>query len=366
MVKIFLDHISKEFGNNLVVDDLSLEINEKEFFILLGPSGCGKSTTLNIIAGLEKATHGNVYFDDEIVDNLPPEKRDIAMVFQSYALYPHMNAYDNIAFTLKLKKTPKDEIKKRIEEVGELIGISDLLYRRPYELSGGERQRVALARAIVRRPKVFLLDEPMSNLDAKLRVAMRGELIRLQKILKTTTVYVTHDQVEAMTMGERIGVLSNKGKLMQVDPPLKIFGQPQNIFVAGFIGSPPMNLFESSLLKDKNGRKAIFESSDFSIEIPPSLMHAIQSQSDASEFIIGARPKYIVVSKTPVKNGIECEIYTIEPLGTETIIDLKRGNEIIRTMTEGTFKSRIGNKVWISFDPNRLHVFDKKTERLLI
>lgn len=365
MVKVTLDKITKKFGETIAIDNLSLEVKEGEFFILLGPSGCGKSTTLNIIAGLEEPTSGHVYFDDEIVDHLPPEKRDVAMVFQSYALYPHMTAYDNIAFSLKIKKVPKEEIKKRVNEVAELLRIHHLLNRKPYELSGGERQRVALARAIIRKPKAFLLDEPMSNIDAKLRVAMRGELIRLQKMLKTTTIYVTHDQVEAMTMGDRVAVL-DKGKLMQVGSPLEIFERPANVFVAGFLGSPSMNFFDCTLQEREKEGKAFLETSYFSIEVSKDLAETIKTKASGSELMIGARPQHVLVSKKPVKGGIECEVYAVEPLGTETIVDLKVGDEVVRAVTGTIFEAQIGEKVWMNFDVNKLHIFDKRTEQCIV
>ncbi|RLE52516.1 MAG: glycerol-3-phosphate ABC transporter ATP-binding protein, partial [Candidatus Methanomethylicota archaeon] len=240
MVKIHLEHVTKVFGEVVAVDDVTLTIREKEFMVLLGPSGCGKTTTLRIIAGLEEPTKGEVYIDDQPVTYLPPKDRDIAMVFQNYALYPHMKVYDNIAFPLKLRKYPKEEIDKMVKEVAEMLHIEDLLDRMPKQLSGGEQQRVALARALIRRPKAFLLDEPLSNLDAKLRVVMRAELKRLQKELGVTTVYVTHDQAEAMTMADRIAVMKD-GKVLQVGSPADVFNKPVNLFVAGFIGSPPMN-----------------------------------------------------------------------------------------------------------------------------
>lgn len=364
LVKVTLDRVSKAFGSNTVVKDLSLEIADKEFFILLGPSGCGKTTTLNIIAGLEKATGGHVYFDGTMVDDLPPERRDIAMVFQSYALYPHMSAYDNIAFSLKIRKTPANEIKERVKETADLIHISHLLDRKPYELSGGERQRVALARGIVRRPKVFLLDEPMSNLDAKLRVAMRAELIRLQKMLETTTVYVTHDQVEAMTMADRIALMKD-GKLMQIDAPLNIFNCPANLFVGGFIGSPSMNFLECEVYVNERG-EAQLKSPSVSIPIREGISRMIHAHASTNEVIVGARPQHISVSRERVKDSMECEVYAIEPLGTETIVDLKASDAIVRAVTDSGFQAHIGDRVWAAFEIDQLHVFDKKSEELIV
>src|SRR5215210_5418756 len=252
MASVTLDHVTKRFGEVTAVNDININVNDKEFLVLVGPSGCGKSTTLRLIAGLEELSSGNIYIGDRLVNDVAPKDRDIAMVFQSYALYPHMSVYDNLAFGLKLRKTPKKEIDRRVHEAAEILGIGTLLNRKPKQLSGGQRQRVALGRAIVREPKVFLMDEPLSNLDAKLRVQTRAELIKLHRRLGITTVYVTHDQVEAMTMGDRIAVMSN-GVVQQCDKPLVLYNHPVNLFVAGFIGSPAMNFFEGKIASGDNG-----------------------------------------------------------------------------------------------------------------
>jgi len=364
MVNIRLENLTKKFGETVAADNINLDIRDKEFFILVGPSGGGKSTILNIIAGLEPATSGHVYFDEECVDDVPPEKRDIAMVFQSYALYPHMNVYNNIAFGLKMHKVPKIEIEKRVKEVADMLGIGDYLKRKPYELSGGERQRVALARAIVRQPKAFLMDEPLSNLDAKLRVGMRAELIRLQKQLKTTTVYVTHDQVEAMTMADRIGVL-HMGKLKQCGAPIEVYKHPDNMFVAEFIGSPPMNMLDCSMIEKNSGY--YLETSSFMLEIPKGLFKAIKDKTDATEFILGIRPQEIYIYRKPEKPGsIETEIYAIEVLGSETMVDIKLGDKVMRVITSGEYTSRIGDKAWIYIDIDKIYLFDRKTEENIL
>lgn len=363
MVNVRLENVTKKFGKIVAVDNINLDIKDREFFILLGPSGGGKSTILNIIAGLEPATSGHVYFDDDCVDDIPPEKRDIAMVFQSYALYPHMNVYNNIAFSLKMHKVSKVEIEKRVKEVADMLRISDYLKTKPHELSGGERQRVALARAIVRKPKAFLMDEPMSNLDAKLRVNMRAELIRLQKQLETTTVYVTHDQIEAMTMADRIGVL-DQGRLKQVGTPMEIYRHPNNLFVAGFIGSPAMNFFDCSLMEKDGG---CLQTSGFELKLPKDLFKVIKDKTGATEFILGVRPQQISIHRKPkMPESIETEVYAIEPLGSETLIDLKIGDKIIKVVTSEEYIGRIGDKAWINIDTNKIYLFDRKTEENIL
>ncbi|MBU4224249.1 MAG: ABC transporter ATP-binding protein, partial [Chloroflexi bacterium] len=262
MASVTYEHVTKEFGSVVAVNDLNLQIDDKEFLVFVGPSGCGKTTALRLLAGLEEITKGTIKISERVVNDVPPKDRDIAMVFQSYALYPHLSVYENLAFGLKLRKTPKDEIKRRVGDAAEILGITDYLNRKPRQLSGGQRQRVAVGRAIVREPKVFLFDEPLSNLDAKLRVAMRAELSKLHHRLQTTFIYVTHDQTEAMTMASRIAVMNN-GLLLQLDTPQNLYDQPQNMFVAGFIGSPAMNFFRAKLRKD--GGKLLVDSGDFAV-----------------------------------------------------------------------------------------------------
>jgi len=356
--------VSKSFGNVVAVDDVSMKIEDGSFVALLGPSGCGKTTTLRLIAGLETATRGDIYIGKKLVNDLSPRDRNIAMVFQSYALYPHMTALDNIAYPLKVRKTPKDEIKRRVMEVAGLLDIQDLLDRKPKELSGGQRQRVALGRAIVRNPQVFLLDEPLSNLDAKLRVYMRAELKRLQRKLGVTTIYVTHDQVEALTMSDRIAVM-NGGKLQQVDGPEELYRMPVNTWVAGFIGSPPMNMFDCTLAVE--GQRAFLDASEFKLGIEPGLAAAIGEKSSSSEVIMGARPEDMTVVKGKLgESEIPAEIYVVEPVGESTVVHLKIGKYVAKARAPAGFKGEISDKVGVTIDKEKMHIFDKKTERVLV
>ncbi|MEM4316392.1 MAG: ABC transporter ATP-binding protein [Nitrososphaerota archaeon] len=365
MVAVTLETLTKYFGENLAVDNVNLEIKDKEFFVLLGPSGCGKSTTLNMIAGLEYPTSGKIYFDHELVNNLPPEKRDVAMVFQSFALYPTMNVYQNIAFPLTLRKVPKGEIGRKVRETAALLRIEHLLGKKPYELSGGEKQRVALARAVIRQPKLFLLDEPLSNIDAKLRVYMRAELIRLQKDIQTTTIYVTHDQVEAMTMGDRIAVMNN-GKIMQTGPPMEVFRKPSNLFVAGFIGTPPMNFFECSLLRTSDG-KHFLDGRYFKIGIDENTYDMLMRDVPSGNVIIGVRPHDLKIMDERERLGVfEAEIFAVEPLGTETVVDLQAGGEIYKAVMGSSFSGRIGERVHVMIPWDRVHLFEKKTGRAIL
>jgi len=363
LVKIVLENVTKKFGNTMAVDGLSLEIHDKEFVVLLGPSGCGKTTTLNMIAGLETVTAGSIFFDGAAVNDLSPERRDVAMVFQSYALYPHMTAFNNIAFPLRIRKKSSDEVRRRVDEVAEMLRIGRLLNKKPFELSGGERQRVALARAIIREPKAFLMDEPLSNIDAKLRVYMRAELIRLQKDLKITTVYVTHDQVEAMSMADRVAVM-DRGRLMQVGEPLEVFERPATVFVGGFVGTPPMNLFDCTFIeKDNEGR---LESTNISLELPPEVASLVKREATSPECILGVRPQDIRIYHERVPEAFHAEIYALEPLGTEVVVDLKIGDMIVKAVAPATFKARMADMMWFGIDKGRMHIFDKKTEKAIL
>ena len=357
MVKVVLEKLTKKFGTTLAVDGIDLEIYDKEFFVLLGPSGCGKTTTLNMVAGLEPITSGNIYFDGALVNDRPPEKRDVAMVFQTYALYPQMNAFDNMAFPLKIRKLSTSEIKSRVEKTADMLHIRSLLDKKPYEMSGGERQRVALARAIVREPKAFLMDEPLSNIDAKLRVYMRAELIRLQKDLQITTIYVTHDQVEAMSMADRVAIM-NEGKVAQVSDPMTIFNHPSDSFVGGFVGTPPMNFFEAEFAK--KGQQAYLQTSDFALKLDTDTAMLIEEKAAGSELTIGARPQDIrLASKRSSDEDFEAEVYAVEPLGTETVVDLRIGDRLLKVVASHTFESKITDKVWANVDKKRIHVFNK-------
>ena len=311
MASITYDHVTKRFGEVVAVDDLDIDIADKEFLVLVGPSGCGKSTALRCLAGLEDITEGEILIGDQIVNDVPPKDRDIAMVFQSYALYPHMSVYDNMAFGLKLRKTPKDEIKRRVEEAADILGIETLLDRKPRQLSGGQRQRVAVGRAIVREPKVFLLDEPLSNLDAKLRVQMRLEIRNLQEDLKITSIYVTHDQVEAMTLGDRL-IVMHDGYAAQIGSPLDIYEHPATRFVAGFIGSPAMNFLNARL--DPNGE---------SVEIPGNVKLPLANSSlpehAGKEVILGVRPEHFEPARDEAAT-LHLTVDHVELLGADTLV----------------------------------------------
>lgn len=364
MVVVRLENLTKKFRDIIAVDNVSLEIKDKEFFVFLGPSGSGKSTTLNMIAGLEEPTSGYIYFDGRIVNDVPPEKRDVAMVFQTFALYPHLNAFDNIAFPLRVRKFPKNEIRNKVIQVAEMLRIKHLLNKKPYEMSGGERQRVALARAIVREPKLFLLDEPLSNIDAKLRVYMRAELIRLQKDLKITTIYVTHDQIEAMTMADRVAIM-NYGKVMQVGSPIEVFRKPANLFVAGFIGTPPMNFFECNL-KTTNG-KNMLECENFNLPIDKNIADVIRQSSSGAELVLGIRPNELKVTNEKIsEDSFQSEVFAVENLGTESIVNFKLGDNIYKAVTPQVVHYNFGQKIWITINKDAIHVFDKKTEKAII
>jgi multiple sugar transport system ATP-binding protein len=362
LARVLLENVKKTYGDVNAVDGVGLEIADKEFLTLLGPSGCGKTTTLRLIAGLETLTAGNIYIGDRLVNDVAPRDRNIAMVFQSYALYPHMTVYGNIAFPLKIRKTNKTEIDKRVKEVADILEISDKLKRKPSELSGGERQRVALGRAIVRKPDVFLMDEPLSNLDAKLRIYMRAELKRLQKRLDTTLIYVTHDQVEAMTMSDRIAIM-NEGNLQQVDAPGEIYFHPLNMWVAGFIGSPPMNFMNCSLV-EKNGQ-GILDAAEFQLSVPKSMLDVLRISSSVSELVLGIRPEDMRVSKQAIPNGIEGKVYVTEPIGDSVIVDVRIGGTVIRAKADPYFQAVIEDKVYVTFSVERMHVFDRKGTTLV-
>ena len=362
MVEVRLENLTKVFNKNVVaVDNVNLHIKDKEFIVLLGPSGCGKTTTLRCIAGLETPTSGNIYIDDRLVNDVSEKDRDVAMVFQTFALWPHMKVKDNITFPLKMHKVPKDEIKKRLKETAELLKMSHLLDRVPGQLSGGEAQRVALGRAIIRDPKVFLLDEPLANLDAKLRLHMRVEIRKLQEKLGVTTICVTHDQVEAMAMADRIAVM-HQGKIRQLGTASDLYDQPEDLFVAGFIGSPPMNLIDCTYEEEK---KTLI-SEVFSLEIPKNLGKEIKEHATGSEIVLGVRPQDISLHEKQMPNSISAEVYAMEPLGSEAIVDLKLGDIIIKAVAPPTYRTRPGDTAWIIFDMNRIHIIDKKTEKAIV
>lgn len=376
MARVLLDGVTKRFGNVIAVNDIDLEVKDREFVVLVGPSGCGKTTTLRMIAGLEEITKGTISIGDTVVNDIPPKDRDIAMVFQNYALYPHMDVYNNMAFGLKLRKFPKSEIDRRVKEAARMLGIENLLDRKPKQLSGGQRQRVAVGRAIVREPKVFLMDEPLSNLDAKLRVQMRAELSKLHQSLQATIIYVTHDQTEAMTMGDRIVVMRD-GFIQQVASPLVIYNHPSNVFVGGFIGSPPMN-FMNMILTREDGRYYVETiEGRVKLEIPPERVEYFDNL-DAyveKEVIFGIRPEDIedfnVVKQTlgeeAAKNSFTANVDVIEPMGAETYLYLSLDEEIpqIIARVDAQTDAVSGEQHKVAIDMSKCQLFDKDTEKTL-
>jgi ABC-type sugar transport system ATPase subunit len=367
LTKVFLDNVTKVFktrrGTVEAVKNVTFEIKSGEFFAILGPSGSGKSTTLRIIAGLEIPTEGRVFIGDKDVTFLPPKERDVGMVFQSYAIYPHMKVFDNIAFPLKIRKLPIEEIKRKVTNVAKILGIAHLLDRTPSELSGGEMQRVALARALVREPKVLLLDEPLSNLDAQIRVTARAFLKRIQKDLNITTVYVTHDQTEAMVLADRIAIL-NYGEVQQIGTPFEIYRKPSNTFVATFIGSPPMNLITGSIIEKDN--KMVFDASVFQIVIPDNIASLVKENLKHSEAILGIRPEDI--NAIPYKENFNMcgTVYVTEYLATHQWVTVAINSIYIKAYAPAELKISIGDKVCLSFDSNKIYLFDKKTQKSLM
>ncbi|OQX89472.1 MAG: glycerol-3-phosphate ABC transporter ATP-binding protein [candidate division Zixibacteria bacterium 4484_93] len=349
MAEVILKGVSKVYeGNVHAIKDISLEIADREFLVLVGPSGCGKSTLLRMIAGLEDITSGEIQIDGHTVNQLPPKDRDISMVFQNYALYPHMTVYDNMAFGLRIRHFPKDEIDNRVQEASRILGIEKLLSRKPKALSGGQRQRVALGRAIVRKPKVFLFDEPLSNLDAKLRVHMRTEIKKLHQRLKTTMIYVTHDQVEAMTMGDRIAVVKD-GILQQHDTPMNLYNNPVNIFVAGFIGSPAMNFLEGKI-EDK---KVVF--GGISMDIPPGVR-----TDGISDVIVGIRPEYFILND--VSPHFTAQIEVVEPMGNEIFVYFQLGKKSVVARIPADTKVRPGDALPLRINVGMVKLFDPESK----
>jgi multiple sugar transport system ATP-binding protein len=352
-MRVAYENVVKKYGPVLGVDQLHLEIRAGEFVVLLGPSGCGKTTTLRMLAGLETVTSGRIFIGETCVNEVSPRERDVAMVFQSYALYPHMTIAGNIAYPLRMRRISRSEIPSRVQKVADLLGIRELLQRKPKELSGGQRQRVALARAMVRQPRVFLMDEPLSNLDAKLRVYMRGELKRLQYELGTTTLYVTHDQAEAMTLAHRVAVMDG-GRLQQFDTPLNIYQRPANKFVAGFLGSPSMNFLEGKL--DHCEQK--FVSPELTLTLSDDTLSALRGSGSV---ILGVRPEDIKLSVTEFALGLPATVYVTESLGNETFVFVNLGNRRVVARTGSAMRLGIESKVWISFDETKMHFFDPQS-----
>jgi multiple sugar transport system ATP-binding protein len=363
MASVTYDHVYKRFGDVVAVNDLNIDIKDKEFLVLVGPSGCGKSTALRCLAGLEEISEGQIKIGERVVNDIPPKDRDIAMVFQSYALYPHMSVFDNMAFGLKLRKMDKEEIKRRVNDAAQILGIEELLDRKPRQLSGGQRQRVALGRAIVREPNVFLLDEPLSNLDAKLRVQTRSEISKLHKQLETTFIYVTHDQTEAMTMADRIAVLK-LGILQQVDTPQNLYDYPANKFVAGFIGSPSMNFFEGNIVQEDG--KLYFDGQSFKLPIPESKNSLYQRYAGKS-VTFGIRPEDIhnpLFQPQGIKPAnVKAKVEVTELMGNEIFVYLTTGDHsgyIGRVDPRSHYQ--FGQDVEVSFNMENFHIFDNETE----
>lgn len=359
MASVTYKNVYKRFGDFTALHDLNLDIKDREFLVLVGPSGCGKTTALRCLAGLEEISEGEVLIGDQVVNDVAPKDRDIAMVFQSYALYPHMTVYDNMAFGLKLRKLPKDEIQTRVEEAAKILGIEALLKRKPRELSGGQRQRVALGRAIVREPKVFLFDEPLSNLDAKLRVQTRAEISKLHQRLQTTFIYVTHDQTEAMTMATRIAVI-NKGVLQQLDTPQQLYDYPANLFVAGFIGSPSMNFFEGKIVKE-NG-DLIVDLDSFKVKVPDTRKELYGHLVD-KEVIFGIRPEDIhnpqYAPPSIIAETVEAKVDVTELMGNEIFLYLVNGNHDFVARVDPRTRVEMGDITHVAFNMDNMHIFDK-------
>ena len=360
MSNLRIENLTKKYGNVKALDDFSLEIKSGEFMVLLGPSGCGKTTAIRCIAGLINPSSGQIYIDEELVNDIPPKSRDIAMVFQNYALYPHMSVYDNIAFPLKMRKKSKSYTEEKINEVANLLGMMDLLNRKPKELSGGQMQRVALGRALVREPKVFLMDEPLSNLDAKLRMYMRTEIKKLQKKVSITTLYITHDQIEAMSMADKIAVM-NSGLLQQVGRPQEIYNRPSNTFVAGFVGSPSMNFLECNLIKHTT--TIHLESNGISFKLPNAETGSSHSKSLPNKITIGIRPKDINIlshgNEDLADIKMKGEITFTEMLGDDSIIEIKMGSSLIKVVnTNSTLDLSIGSVIILGTSYDKIHFFD--------
>lgn len=365
MASVTYENVVKKFGDMTAVDNINFHVDDKEFLVLVGPSGCGKTTALRLLAGLEEISSGEIKIGDRVVNDVAPKDRDIAMVFQSYALYPHLSVYDNMAFGLKLRKVNKDEIKRRVTEAADVLGITDLLQRKPRQLSGGQRQRVAVGRAIVREPKVFLFDEPLSNLDAKLRVQMRAEISKLHQRLQTTFIYVTHDQTEAMTMATRIAVI-NKGKLQQIDTPQNLYDHPGNLFVAGFIGSPAMNFFPGKLRKD--GDKIVVDTGDFVVPIPAAKAAPYKPHTD-KDIIFGIRPENIhdadFVPPNIDAEKVAVKVDVTELMGNEIFLYLVSGKNTFVARVDPRSKLRVGQQAQVMFDMDNFHIFDASTEEAI-
>jgi len=363
MAQVVMCSLNKKYDEVHAVKDVNLDINDKEFVVLVGPSGCGKTTTLRMVAGLESITSGRVLIDDQVVNDLAPMDRDIAMVFQNYALYPHMSVYDNMAFGLKMRKFDRSEIHQRVHQAAEILGIHDYLRRKPRQLSGGQRQRVALGRAIVRHPRVFLFDEPLSNLDAKLRVQMRVELKKLHERLGTTAIYVTHDQVEAMTLGDRVVVMRD-GWVQQVGDPMELYNEPANRFVAGFIGSPAMNFAPVRIEAENGGLRAVGDG--ISLKVPEPMTNRLGRYA-GSEVTFGIRSEdlHIASAADPAELTLDAVVEVVERLGPEILLDIAVGRVTMVASVEPTATSKVHERLRLGVNPHRMHFFDNETENAI-
>ena len=366
MAEVILKKVRKTFGKTMAVHDVDLHVADKEFVVLVGPSGCGKSTTLRMIAGLEDLSAGEVYIGSRLVNDMPPKDRDVAMVFQNYALYPYATVYENMAFALRVRKYPKEEIRRRVEAAAETLGIGDLLERRPKQLSGGQRQRVAIGRAIVRDPKVFLFDEPLSNLDAKLRVQMRTEIKQIHQKVGTTIIYVTHDQVEAMTLAQRI-VVMNAGRIEQIGTPQDMYERPQSRFVAGFIGSPSMNFIPCRLI-DSTGRLAVKIEGGPALPVPPFLTDRYRAYS-GKEMVLGIRPEHCGEYRPHEENSgmaeFQAGVEVVEPLGMDTMIHFKFGSRQISSLVDPYAAKDPGETMHFMMDMRKMHLIDPKNDKVV-
>ena len=370
MATVKLENITKRFGDLIALDDITLDIRDEEFFVLLGQTGAGKTTTLRCIAGLDKPEEGTIYLDGISVNDKTPAERDVAFVFQSHILYPHLSVYENMAFPLHPRRLSAEEIDRRVRDIAQMLHIEHLLMRTPNQLSGGETQRVGLGRAMVRRPQVFLMDEPISNLDAKLRTEMRAEIRWRQRDLGTTTFYVTHDQIEAMSMADRIAVLE-AGKIQQLGTPSDIYNHPANLFVAGFIGNPSMNCIPSDISRS-NGELRLTLANDIGdgnmVTIQSERIAKVLNDSNPNRSVVfGTHPEDVIISYQPVSNAFQAEVYSVEPLGAETIVELTLGTDaagthtILKACTAPNFEAEIGQHLYVTFVPDRMHFFDKVT-----
>lgn len=358
MTVVTFEDLTKYYGKIRAVEDINLTVQEKEFLALLGPSGCGKTTLLRLVSGLEVPTRGDIKFDGNSILDIPTRERDIAMVFQTWALYTHMTVHDNLAFPLKMRKYSQQKIDSEVKRIADMLDLADVLDRKPNALAGGEQQRVALGRAIIREPEVFLMDEPLSNIDPKLRTQMRSEIKALQKRLGVTTIYVTHDQIEAMTMAHRV-VLLDAGKTQQIGTPEEVYDRPSNTFVASFIGSPPMNLINCSFVEE-DGR-GFLHTAAFKMDVT-GLKETIKQREDYDKLIFGVRPEDISISLNSSKEAVKAKVYLTEPLGREVVLDVRLGEEILKVKTTATMKLEVDQDVWLSFDKQNIHIFDRSGE----